>query len=117
MLRFEVGLGLGTIGVILQGFLVILPEILSRMLPQSYLKIVEIMGPRSNLIFSDLSTHTKTHTQTMAHHHHHPPLSQHQYSSCQPQHGMAVMQMSGQVGCDCHVVITPPIVRGIWPSP
>ncbi len=30
---------------------------------------------RSDLIFPHLSTHPKTHTQTMVHHHHHPPLS------------------------------------------
>jgi hypothetical protein len=72
---------------------------------------------RSNLIFCDLSTHTQTQTQTMAHHHHHPLLSQHQYSSHQPWHGTAVMQMGGQVGHDRRIVITPLIVRGILPSP
>jgi hypothetical protein len=34
------------------------------------------------LIFCGLSTHTKTHTQTMAHCHHHPPLSSHSMSGC-----------------------------------
>jgi hypothetical protein len=40
-----------------------------------------------------------------------PPLSQHQCSSHQPQHGTAMTRMGGQVGCDCHDVITLPIIR------
>jgi hypothetical protein len=63
--------------------------------------------------FCGLSTHTETHMQTMAHFHHHPPLSWHQYSSRQPQHGRAMTRMGGQVGRDSCVLITTPIIRGI----
>jgi hypothetical protein len=40
---------------------------------------------RSDLIFCHLSTHPKTHTQTMAHHLHHPPLSR--WRKQRQQHG------------------------------
>ncbi len=47
------------------------------------------------LIFCGLITHTKTHTQTMAHCHHHPPLSSHSTSS----HVLCAIPLVAAVDC------------------
>jgi hypothetical protein len=70
MLQFEVGLGLGRIGVILWSFLVILPPILPQILSQSYQKVVEITGliqlriyiGRCAKVFPSLSILNHSHT-------------------------------------------------------